>query len=225
MKQKDPKDGLLEAIRREFAETSLCTGLREPDPRVMAAMRRVPRELFVPEPEVPHASVNTPLPIGHGQTISQPYIVALMTCLLDVGPEHRVLEVGTGSGYQAAVLAGLAREVYTVEIFADLARQASERLAHLGCSNVEVRAGNGTHGWPEHSPFDRIIVTAAAPRIPPALLEQLARPGRLVLPLGGNFATQELMLVTADADGRIRREKNLPVVFVPLLEPKPSGSL
>jgi protein-L-isoaspartate(D-aspartate) O-methyltransferase len=178
--------------------------------------------LFVPASSVRDAYLNAPLPIGHGQTISQPFIVALMTCLLAAGPEHRVLEVGTGSGYQAAVLATLVREVYTIEVFADLAQRARERLEYLGFANVEVRADDGSRGWSERSPFDRIIVTAAAPRIPPALLEQLARPGRLVMPLGSSPGTQELILVTADADGRIHQQKKLPVAFVPLLESEPT---
>jgi protein-L-isoaspartate(D-aspartate) O-methyltransferase len=213
---------MLEAIREDFASTSPWTGLWKPNPRVMEALRQVPRELFVPASDVRHAYLNAPLPIGHGQTISQPFIVALMTGLLKAGPEHRVLEVGTGSGYQAAILAALVREVYTVEVVADLAWKARERLARLGYANVEVRTGDGSLGWPERSPFDRIIVTAAAPRIPSALLEQLARPGRLVMPLGSSDAAQELMVVTADAAGRIHQHKILPVSFVPLLESEPT---
>jgi protein-L-isoaspartate(D-aspartate) O-methyltransferase len=211
---------LLEVIRGEFAETFPCTGLRQPDPKVMAAMRQVPRELFVPSPEAGRAYLNVPLSIGHGQTISQPFIVALMTCLLELRAEHRVLEVGTGSGYQAAVLASLAKEVFSVEVCAELARAARERLDRLGYANVEVRTGDGSKGWKEHGPFDRIIVTAAAPRIPPPLVDQLTRPGRLVMPLGSVWAAQELVVVTVDRDGELHQHRNLPVAFVPLLGPE-----
>ena len=184
------------------------------DPRVLAAMRKVPRHLFVPENLIPEAYDDTPLPIGYGQTISQPYIVALMTELLQLRGDEKVLEVGTGSGYQAAVLAELAREVYTIEIVEPLARQAAERLRELGYTNVHVRHGDGYDGWPEKAPFDGIIVTAAPEEIPKPLLDQLKPGGRLVIPVGA--WSQDLLVVTKSADGKITRRVVIPVRFVPM---------
>lgn len=183
-------------------------------PRLLAAFEAVPRHLFVPPEELAWAYADGPLPIGEGQTISQPYIVALMTDLLDLQPTDRVLEVGTGSGYQAAILGQLAAEVHTVEILPALARQAAERLARLGYTNVHVHVGDGSLGWPEAAPYDAILVAAAGPEIPPPLLEQLAEGGRLVAPVGGRFS-QVLEIVERRGDEFIRR-RDIPVAFVPL---------
>jgi protein-L-isoaspartate(D-aspartate) O-methyltransferase len=189
------------------------------DQRVLEAMREIPRHLFVPASERSEAYADKPLPIGESQTISQPYIVALMTELLNVGPGDTVLEIGTGSGYQAAVLARLARKVYTIEIVPRLAREAAERLTTMGYSNVEVRAGDGYLGWPEHAPFDRIIVTAAPPEIPQALLAQLKRGGKMVLPVGKAGRTQQLMVLekSVNSDEIVGRSV-IPVRFVPMVE-------
>jgi protein-L-isoaspartate(D-aspartate) O-methyltransferase len=183
----------------------------------MAALGRVPRHRFVPALEQPFAYANRPLGIGYGQTISQPYIVAVMTDLLDLQPEHRVLEIGTGSGYQSAVLAELVREVYSTEIVPELAESARRRLLALGYANVEVRVGDGYSGWPEHAPYDAIIVTAAPPEVPPALIEQLKVGGRLVIPIGLSGETQMLCRCVKRPDGTIDRENKLPVAFVPMV--------
>jgi protein-L-isoaspartate(D-aspartate) O-methyltransferase len=209
---------LLEAIEADAQMTARYTGKGAIDQRVMAAMASVPRHEFVPEGERDLAYCNEPLPIGHGQTISQPYVVALMTDLLETRPEHVVLEVGTGSGYQAAVLAKLVRSVYSIEVIPALAEQAKERLARLGYDNLEVRAGDGALGWPEHAPFDGIIVTAAARKVAAALVEQLRPGGRLVIPVGGGFG-QDLLLLDKAADGTVERRSILPVAFVPLTRP------
>lgn len=212
---------LVERVRLELELTRRETGNEAVDPKVLAAMAAVPRHLFVPEPLRDFAYQNRPLPIGYGQTISQPYVVALMTDLLDVEAGDRVLEVGTGSAYQAAVLAELVEEVYTVEIIPELAAQAADRLGELGYDTVRARHADGYHGWPEHAPFDAIIVTAASSHVPPPLIEQLAPGGRMVIPVGGPFATQQLMLVTKTADGAIRTRQVLPVAFVPLTRDRP----
>jgi protein-L-isoaspartate(D-aspartate) O-methyltransferase len=157
-----------------------------------------------------------PLPIDHGQTISQPFIVALMTELLEPEPGDRVLEVGTGSGYQAAILARLVARVYTIEIIEPLAERAAERLARLGYHNVETRLGDGYHGWPEAAPFDAIVVTAAADHVPPPLVEQLRAGGRMVIPVGDRFSVQQLLLIEKTADDEVRTRQLLPVRFVPL---------
>jgi len=183
------------------------------DPRVLGAMRRVPRHELVPERVRAQAYDDRPLPIGHGQTISQPYVVAFMTEALELAPSDRVLEVGTGSGYQAAVLAELVRAVWTIEIVAPLAERAAHDLARLGYQNVQVRAGDGYRGWPEHAPFDAIIVTAAPDHVPEPLIAQLAVGGRLVLPVG--TGTQELVLIERTPDG-VRRRRLLGVRFVPM---------
>lgn len=185
-------------------------------PQVKEAMARVPRHLFVPRAQQPYAYENRPLPIGHEQTISQPYIVALMTDLLQLGKQDRVLEVGTGSGYQAAVLAEIVRSVYTIEIVKPLAVESRERLARLGYHNVEVRTGDGYKGWEEHAPFDAIMVTAGAPDVPPPLLRQLKPGGRMVIPVGPPQMIQYLTLIEKQADGSIRSREVLPVRFVPL---------
>jgi protein-L-isoaspartate(D-aspartate) O-methyltransferase len=186
------------------------------DERVLAAMRKVPRHEFVPDSEKRHAYRDTPLPIGEGQTISQPYIVALMTELARPEKSHRVLEVGTGSGYQAAVLAELVEHVYTIEIEASLAQRASEVLRRLGYENISVRNGDGYAGWSEHAPFDIVIVTAAPDHIPQPLIDQLKPGGRMVVPVGPTHATQELRVLEKDATGRIGVKTVAPVRFVPL---------
>lgn len=186
------------------------------DARVLDAMRTVPRHEFVPKGAEDRAYEDRPLPIGHGQTISQPYIVALMTELLEVRPESYVLEIGTGSGYQAAVLAEIVDRVYSIEIIKPLADTAAERLKRLGYANVETRHGDGYFGWADAAPFDAIIVTAAASHIPPPLVEQLKPGGRMVIPVGPPFQPQQLMLVEKDKDGTVTQRSVLPVRFVPL---------
>jgi len=207
---------LLDEIRAEVSETWQYTGRAALAPRVLDAFAEVPRHAFLPDTLRAAAYINRPLPIGHGQTISQPYIVALMTDLLDPQPDDIVLEIGTGSGYQAAVLAKLVKQVYSLEIVAALAEQASERLRRLGYGNIEVRQGDGHAGWPEHAPFDAIIVTAAAPDIPPVLIEQLKPGGRFLIPVGSRYSGQDLLLIEKDRHGRVSRKSVLPVIFVPL---------
>jgi protein-L-isoaspartate(D-aspartate) O-methyltransferase len=185
------------------------------DPQVLAAMRAVPRERFVPPEARPHAYGDHPLSIGLGQTISQPYIVALMTELLAVRKSHRVLEIGTGSGYQAAVLSGLAGDVYSIEIVPELARSSAQTLSSLGYRNVTVREGDGYQGWPDKAPFDRIILTAAPPEIPQALINQLKPGGKLVAPEG--VGVQDLIVVEKAMDGKTTRRSVLPVRFVPMV--------
>ncbi len=185
--------------------------------RVLDAMLTVPRHLFVPEALRADAYGDFPLPIGHGQTISQPYIVAFMTQALDVAPEHRVLEIGTGSGYQAAVLGVLAKEVYTIEIVAALSERARETLSTLGYRNIQVRTGDGYLGWPEHAPYDRIMVTAAPDAVPPALLQQLKIGGLMAIPVG--TVTQELRILRRTVNGT-ETLGTLPVRFVPMTKPK-----
>ena len=200
-----------DARERMVEEQIEARGVR--DPRVLAALRAVPRHEFVPPEERAHAYRDRPLPIGQGQTISQPYIVAVMTELLELSGDEKVLEIGTGSGYQAAVLSQLAREVYTIEIVPELASRAEADLRRLGHANVRVRQGDGYRGWPEHAPFDAIVVTAAPGHVPQPLVDQLAVGGRLVLPVGDVF--QDLVLVTRDALG-VREERLLGVRFVPM---------
>jgi protein-L-isoaspartate(D-aspartate) O-methyltransferase len=187
------------------------------DSATLAAMRRVPRHQFVPADQRPRAYDDTPLPIGHEQTISQPAVVAFMTQSIRPRPGMRVLEVGTGSGYQAAVLAETGARVWTIEIFRALAEEARARLARLGYREVTVRHGDGYAGWPEAGPFDGIVVTAGADSIPPPLVEQLAPGGRLVMPVGDPYLDQELVMVEKDAQGRVASRRLLPVRFVPLL--------
>jgi protein-L-isoaspartate(D-aspartate) O-methyltransferase len=207
---------LLDEIATEMRLTAQWTGRAALSPRVASALGRVRRSAFVPPESVSAAYQNRPLPIGYEQTISQPYIVALMTELLDLRPTDKVLEVGTGSGYQAAVLAELVPEVYSVEVIAELSLRASQALASEGCSNVVLRVGNGALGWPEEAPFDAIIVTAAAERIPPALLQQLGPGGRMIIPVGPHGGDQNLILVTKDQEGGIAQREVLHVAFVPL---------
>ena len=188
------------------------------NPAVLQAMRQVERHLFVPESLRRSAYEDHPLPIGHGQTISQPYIVAAMTEMLDPKPEDRALEIGTGSGYQAAVLAQLVKHVYTIEVVEPLGKQAQARLAELGCRNVTVRIGDGYEGWPEQAPFDEILLTAAPPDVPQKLIDQLKPGGRLVAPVGTGW--QELVVIDKDAKGRVRRRTEFPVMFVPMVPGK-----
>ncbi|MCC6490524.1 MAG: protein-L-isoaspartate(D-aspartate) O-methyltransferase [Candidatus Hydrogenedentes bacterium] len=187
---------------------------------VLKAMRTVPRHLFVPEQHVDRAYGDYPLPIGYGQTISQPYIVAFMTELLKPKPEGIALEIGTGSGYQAAILAQVVKKVYTIEIVEALADSAAKRVAELGYGNIETRQGDGYYGWPEHGPFDAIIVTAAASHIPPPLIEQLKPGGRMVIPVGSPFGSQYLFLIEKAKDGSVTQRNVLPVRFVPLTRAK-----
>ncbi len=213
---KSDSQKMIADIEEQVRSTGPMIGRDALDPRVIAAMAEVPRHEFVPEHEQGYAYANGPLPIGHGQTISQPYIVALMTDLLKCGPQDRVLEVGTGCGYQSAVLSRVVGRVYSVEIIAALAREAAARLARLGYDNVEVRHGDGYDGWPEHAPFDGILVTAAAPAIPLALTEQLAAGARLVIPVGPRYGHQRLLVIEKRADGSLDRRDVLGVAFVPL---------
>ena len=210
--------------RTRMVETQIVArGVR--DPRVLQVMREVPRHLFVDAAHQSEAYEDHPLPIAGNQTISQPYIVALMTELLDLQPGDRVLEIGTGSGYQSAVLSRLARDVYSIEIVPELAHASAERLRKLGFQNVTVREGDGYRGWPEHAPFDAIIVTAAPERIPEPLVDQLAPNGVMVIPVGGFF--QELKVFHKSADGKVTEKDILPVRFVPMtgeIERTPSPS-
>ena len=210
------REELLDAIRREVRATAHLTGRDALDPAVYEALRKVDRARFVRPEDRDLAWYDGPLDIGAGQTISQPFIVALMTDLLALGPRSRVLEIGTGSGYQTAILAELAGEVYTVERIAELAEAARARLQELGYHNIHFRTGDGRQGWPEAAPFDAIIVTAAAESIPPALIEQLRPGGHLVIPVGPPWQTQRLLDITRDADGHIEQRELLPVAFVPL---------
>lgn len=210
------RNRLLQEIRAEAWDTRDYTGRAEFDPRVMDALHAVPRHEFVAEGSLHLAYANHPLPIGHGQTISQPYIVALMTDLIRPEADHVVLEIGTGSGYQAAVLSALVKQIYSIEIVPALAREADVRLRRLGYYNVAVRSGNGRLGWPQHAPYDAILVTAAASRIPPALVAQLKPGARLVIPLGYPHDAQELIVVEKRADGGVEETPVLPVAFVPL---------
>jgi protein-L-isoaspartate(D-aspartate) O-methyltransferase len=198
-----------------YAQTRAETGLAAMSPAVRTALGRVERHRLVPPAQAAAAYRNQPLPIGAGQTISQPYIVALSTDLLQVGAGSVVLDVGTGSGYQAAVLGEIVREVYSIELIDSLGRGAAARLAELGYRNVEVRIGDGYQGWPEKAPFDAIVVTAAAPHVPPALIAQLRIGGRMVIPVGEGI--QELKVLTKRADGGYDEKRVLPVRFVPLV--------
>lgn len=210
------RNKMVDTISGDVADTSIYLGKESLDPRVMEALGSVPRHEFVPSSLIDEAYENRPLPIGYGQTISQPYIVAVMTDLLQVKPGDKVLEVGTGSGYQAAILANLARSVFTIEIIEPLANQARGRLSRLEYDNVTVRAGDGYYGWEEFAPFDAIVVTAAAGHIPPPLIEQLKPGGTMVIPVGSRFMVQQLVFVEKHADGSLTTRQVLPVRFVPL---------
>ena len=207
---------MLADIDRDVRDTEGSTGVARLSDSVRHALLAVPRHRFVPSPLAARAYENRPLPIGHGQTISQPFIVALMTELLEPRPSDRMLEIGTGSGYQAAVLAACVRTVYSIEIVAPLAHQARAALDNAGVRNVETRVGDGYLGWPEAAPFDGIIVTAAPDHVPPALLEQLAPGGRMVIPVGAGMMNQELLLIRREPDGRTVTRRTIGVRFVPL---------
>ena len=210
---------LLIDIAGMAAYSASYTGRNNISPRVMKAIERVPRHAFVPEAQRRHAYENRALPIGEGQTISQPYIVALMTDMLEPEKDDVVLEVGTGSGYQAAVLAELVQTVYTIEVVESLGRRSAATLSELGYANVRTRIGDGYDGWPEHAPFDGIIVTAAAPHIPAPLIAQLKPGARLVIPVGEDGNPQQLLLIRKHADGSISQTETIPVQFVPLTRP------
>ncbi len=208
---------MIKDIERGVAFTRSMIGRNQLSPDVMEVMYEVPREMFVP-PDLQHAAFDDgPLPIGYGQTISQPYIVALMTDLLQLQPEHRILEIGTGSGYQAAILSRLCKQVYTMEVVPELSEIAGVRFGKLGYSNIEIEVGDGYQGWPEHAPYDGVIVTAAAKQIPSTLVEQLKPGGRLVIPVGLPFSPQELMLLEKDAQGKTHTRHILSVAFVPMV--------
>jgi protein-L-isoaspartate(D-aspartate) O-methyltransferase len=211
---------LVAEVDAMYSATRGETGLAAMSPSVRAALGKVERHRFVPVGQQSLAYRNHPLPIGSGQTISQPYIVALSTDLVAPQPGQRVLEIGTGSGYQAAVLAEIVSKVYSIELVPSLGKEAAERLKALGYANVEVRIGDGYAGWPEQAPFDSILVTAAAPRVPEALLEQLKPGGRMVIPVGASHEAQELLLIEKRPDGSVERRSVLPVRFVPLVPGK-----
>lgn len=208
---------MIDTIGLEARDAAPWVGKADIDPRVMAAMAKVPRHEFVPADVVYAAYEDGPLPIGHGQTISQPYIVALMTDLLLPEPDDVMLEVGTGSGYQSAVLSLLVRQVYSIEVVQALADAAAVRLKRLAYHNIETRYGDGYLGWPEHAPYDGIIVTAAAPEIPQPLIDQLKPGGRLVIPVSDRLLSQDLLVLEKDEQGQIQRRSVLPVAFVPLV--------
>ncbi len=200
-----------------YAETRGLTGLPAMSPQVRAALGKVERHRLVPDAQRALAYRNHPLPIGQGQTISQPYIVALSTDLIAPQPHHTVLEIGTGSGYQAAVLAEIVQRVYSIEILESLGVAAANALKELQYENIEIRIGDGYKGWPEKAPFDAIVVTAAAPQVPEALLAQLKLGGRMVIPVGAAGGAQELLLIVKTAAGKIEQKRILPVRFVPLV--------
>jgi protein-L-isoaspartate(D-aspartate) O-methyltransferase len=210
------RDALIDEIAAEFAETARWTGCPHLPPDLGRALSEVPREAFVPVSDRALAYANAPLPIGHRQTISQPYIVAVMTALLGVKPGDRVLEIGTGSGYQAAILATLGARVFSVEVVPELAAQAEATLRRLGY-DVALRLGDGSAGWAEQAPYEAIIATAAPADIPPALIEQLAPGGRMVIPLGPAGGEQTLYVIDKDSAGRLSRRATLPVAFVPMV--------
>lgn len=212
---------MIDDIESEVAFTRRMTGRDHLSAEVMEAMREVPRDAFVPSAMKHAAFCNGPLPIGHGQTISQPYIVALMTDMLQLKPADRVLEIGTGSGYQTAILSRLVRDVFSVEVVPELSSKAGEIFRKLGYENIHIRVGNGYEGWPEHAPYDAIIVTAAASHIPPALVDQLKPGGNLVIPVGEPYSYQRLVLVTKDRHGEVHSQDILGVAFVPLVDTGP----
>ena len=207
---------MLAEIESEAEYTRSLTGRKRFSFQVMGAMGQVSREQFVPSDLRRYAYDNSPLPIGQGQTISQPYIVALMTDLLELQADHTVLEIGTGCGYQTAILSLLARQVYTIEVVPELGEASAQRLQELGYTNISFRIGDGSAGWPEHAPYDAIIVTAAAAQVPQALIDQLAPGGRLVIPVGLPYMSQELMLVEKDEQENVHTRAILGVAFVPL---------
>lgn len=217
-------DGLIEQIQAETRFSSELTGLSAIAPEVIAALRATPRQDFVPPGLQPFANANRPLPLSFGQTISQPFIVALMTQLLAPDAEKTVLEIGAGSGYQAAILARLVKQVISVEIIPELAASATRRLQQLAIDNVEIHCADGYLGWPDDAPYDGIIVTACAPQVPPALTDQLGAGGRLLIPVGEPHGYQELRLVEKSSDGTLVSRFVLPVAFVPLTRARAGDS-
>ena len=213
----DARAQLMDSIRTGFARTEAWTGLREPVPEVMEVMSRVPRDRFVPAERRDKAWEDRALGIGYGATISQPFIVALMTSLVDPQPDHRVLEIGAGCGYQSAILAELSKHVFSLEIVPELRHACAGRLREFGYDNVDVRHGDGWYGIPEEAPFDAIVVTACARRIPGKLRKQLAAGGRMVVPIGEEGMHQDLLLLEKDADGKAHKHLVLPVSFVPMV--------
>ena len=209
---------LLAEIESEVRATSTRLGKDKLDPRVAEALLRVPRHEFVAPDLVDSAYINAPLPIGYGQTISQPYVVAVMTDLLALEATDKVLEIGTGCGYQTAILAELVEQVFSIEVVSELAVEARQRLDRLGYKKVQLKTGDGRDGWPEYAPFDAIVVTAAGRRIPIAVTEQLAPGGRMMIPVGGRLSGQNLTLVEKDEAGNIEQRVILPVAFVPLVK-------
>ena len=207
---------LIQLIEQDVKATSAYLKKEALDPRVLEVMATVPRHEFVPDELKSYAYRNTPLPIGHGQTISQPYIVAIMTDLLTVKPDSKVLEIGTGSGYQAAIMAELVNQVFSIEIIKPLGELAADRLKRLGYDKIKTKIGDGYYGWEEHAPFDAIIVTAAASHVPPPLIKQLKIGGRMIIPVGSQFMAQELLLIDKEEGGKIITRQILPVRFVPL---------
>ena len=210
------RNKLVKEIEADVQQTSIYLDKEALDPRVMKSMATVPRHQFVPLKQRPFAYQNRPLPIGHGQTISQPYIVAIMTDLIKPKPGDRVLEIGTGSGYQAAILSELVKEVYTIEIIKPLGEEARSRFENLNYKNIQTRIGDGYYGWKEAAPFDGIVVTAAASHVPPPLVQQLKPGGRMIIPVGSAFMVQHLVIVEKSLQGKITTRQILPVQFVPL---------
>ncbi|GMR07352.1 MAG: protein-L-isoaspartate(D-aspartate) O-methyltransferase [Gammaproteobacteria bacterium] len=207
---------LVRLIEKDVRDTSLYLDKEQLYPHILGAIGKVPRHKFVPLLQRSSAYLNRPLPIGYGQTISQPYIVAVMTDVIKPEKGDRVLEIGTGSGYQAAILAELVDQVYSIEIIKDLGEAASKRLRELNYPNIRTRIGDGYYGWETYAPFDAIVVTAAASHIPPPLIRQLKPGGRMVIPVGGRFLVQQLVVVEKDSDGKVTTRQLLPVRFVPL---------
>ncbi len=207
---------MIQEIEKDVRETSRYLDQEVLGEAVLQALRKVPRHLFVPENQVEWAYENRPLPIGHGQTISQPYIVAIMTDLLKLRSDRKVLEIGTGSAYQAAILSEIVDRVYTIEIVEALADSAQERIKNLGYTRIHNRKGDGYFGWESEAPFDAIVVTAAASHIPPPLVRQLKPGGRMIIPVGSGFMVQQLLLVHKDSEGLVTTRQILPVRFVPL---------
>jgi len=206
----------LEKYRLDMVEDQICRrGVSNPE--VINAIKIVPRHLFIDKEQEPLAYIDSPLPIGHGQTISQPYIVAYMTEALKLNKNHNVLEIGTGCGYQAAILSLIVKEVVTIECVAELAGSAKRRLRALGYSNIQVIQGDGTNGWPAKAPYDRIIGTAAPKSLPESLLEQLRAPGRMIIPVGKNLFDQSLYMIKKSKSGKTQIRKSLPVRFVPMV--------
>jgi protein-L-isoaspartate(D-aspartate) O-methyltransferase len=210
------RQAMIRAIEKDVVATRQYLDKEDFNPAVMETLARVPRHEFVPANQQKDAYENRPLSIGHGQTISQPYIVALMTDMIEIKPGMRILEIGTGSGYQAAVLAELADEVYSIEIIRPLGEAAAERLNRLGYENIQTRIGDGYYGWEEAAPFDAIVVTAASSHVPPPLIKQLKAGGRMVIPVGSRFMTQQLLFVEKAEDDAVTTRQIMPVHFVPL---------